>query len=42
MMEFENGNDITCVEFGVWDVETTCCGDLICDVDAGENKGMSQ
>ena len=36
MMEFENGNDITCLDFGVYDEEAACCGDFLCDVSAGE------
>ncbi len=30
-MEFENGNDITCYDYGVWDEEAVCCGDARCD-----------
>ena len=30
LMEFENGNDITCLEYGSWD-GGVCCGDGICD-----------
>lgn len=31
MMEFENGNDITCRQFGVYDTSISCCGDTVCD-----------
>jgi hypothetical protein len=30
MMEFENGNDISCLQYGAWD-GSICCGDGICD-----------
>lgn len=30
MMEFENGNDITCLEYGVYDTSVACCGDGAC------------
>ena len=29
LMEYENGNDITCLEYGTYDIET-CCGDGFC------------
>lgn len=36
MMEFENGNDITCLEYGVYDTSAPCCGDSICSFGQGE------
>jgi hypothetical protein len=30
MMEFENGNAITCLEYGVYDTSAACCGDGLC------------
>lgn len=36
MMEFENGNDITCLEYGVYDTSTFCCGDAVCTASADE------
>jgi|CXWK01.1.fsa_nt_gi hypothetical protein len=36
MMEFENGNDITCLDYGVYDTEATCCGDSVCEATRGE------
>lgn len=32
MMEHENGNDITCLEWGDYDEEQPCCGDGVCEV----------
>lgn len=31
MMEHENGNDITCLEWGVYDESEPCCGDFVCE-----------
>jgi hypothetical protein len=39
MMEFENGNDITCLEYGVYDEATACCGDYVCDLEQEESCG---
>lgn len=37
MMEHENGNDITCLEWGDWDYSQTCCGDYVCNLSADES-----
>jgi len=31
MMEFENGNNLTCLGWGTWDTDSVCCGDGVCD-----------
>lgn len=33
LMEYENGNAITCLEFGVYDESGFCCGDDFCNND---------
>lgn len=40
MMEFGNGNDITCLEYGSWD-GSPCCGDGVCEGDEGGNEEMT-
>jgi hypothetical protein len=39
MMEFENGNDITCYEYGTYDDDQFCCLDDVCNVAAEESCG---
>lgn len=39
LMEFENGNDTNCLEFGVFDQDGYCCGDGTCNVSGGEACG---
>ena len=38
MMEFENGNDITCLEWGTYDESVACCGDGACTKDPDDNE----
>jgi hypothetical protein len=38
MMEFENGNDLTCLEWGTYDESVACCGDGICNKDSDDNE----
>lgn len=40
MMEYENGNDISCLDYGVYDDDEICCGDRVCDVDPEADSGM--
>ncbi len=39
MMEFENGNDITCYEYDVYDPDQFCCLDRVCNLGAEESCG---
>ena len=41
-MEFENGNDITCLEYGVYDEDQFCCGDGLCNLEASESCSACQ
>jgi hypothetical protein len=34
---FEDGDSITCLDYGTYDTSQTCCGDSFCDVADGEN-----
>ena len=34
---FDNGNAISCMSYGVYDFDQECCGDGLCQVDAGES-----
>ncbi len=36
-MEFDNGNSISCYAYGEYDFDQECCGDGICQLDAGES-----
>jgi hypothetical protein len=38
-MEFDNGNRISCLDYGVFDTSQFCCGDGLCNGDAGEDSG---
>ena len=42
MMEFENGNDINCLEYGVYDQDQFCCGDSLCNLEANESCDACQ
>lgn len=35
-VEFENGNMISCRDYGVYDTSQMCCGDAICSAETGE------
>ena len=39
MIEFENGNSITCLDYGVYDYSSFCCGDYVCNLTAEETCG---
>ncbi len=36
-MAFDNGNAISCMAYGVYDFGQECCGDGLCQADAGES-----
>ncbi len=42
LMEYENGNAITCLEYGVYDEDAECCGDGICDLTVNESCGSCE
>lgn len=35
-MEFQNGNAISCRDYGVYDTSQMCCGDSVCSAETGE------
>jgi hypothetical protein len=35
---FENGDRITCLDYGTWDTSESCCGDGYCDMSSGANN----
>jgi len=39
MIEFENGNAITCLDYGVYDADSFCCGDFVCNPTVAEDCG---
>ena len=36
-IEFENGNQISCYEYGTYDTTQSCCGDGVCDASHNED-----
>ncbi len=38
-MEFQNGNTISCRDYGVYDTSQMCCGDGVCSEETGETLG---
>jgi hypothetical protein len=38
MMEYENGNSISCYQYGVYDTSVACCGNGVCEQGDGDHE----